>query len=110
MIKATSETHFNELLLKNKYVCVKFGAKWCEPCMVFEPVFNTFANEPEYKNIVFVTVDIDEVPALVDICAVVKLPTVLFYKHGECCIELESMSQVTPDAFVISLNELLYVM
>ncbi|RUS33516.1 thioredoxin-like protein [Jimgerdemannia flammicorona] len=43
-------------------VVVDFFATWCGPCQVISPKFEGFSNEKDYSNVIFVKIDVDEIP------------------------------------------------
>ncbi|TPX77084.1 hypothetical protein CcCBS67573_g01634 [Chytriomyces confervae] len=61
-------------------------ATWCGPCKVISPVFAEMAKE--YTNLVFVKVDVDEVPEAAEGAGIRAMPTFQFYKSGKKIDEL----------------------
>jgi len=63
-------------------VMVEFGAPWCGPCKMLEPVLEEMA--VEYKGKVdFYTVDVDQNPDLVMAHGVMGVPTVILFRDGQ---------------------------
>ncbi|NP_001281155.1 thioredoxin [Cynoglossus semilaevis] len=63
----------------NKLVVVDFTATWCQPCKNISPVFEELANQ--YKNVVFLKVDVDEADDVSTECEINCMPTFLFYRN-----------------------------
>ncbi|KAG8068313.1 hypothetical protein GUJ93_ZPchr0005g15085 [Zizania palustris] len=75
------EKKMEEVAKLDKTVVVKFSATWCGPCRNAAPVYSELSLK--HPEIVFVSVDVDEMPDLVtqfDICAT---PTFIFMKGEE---------------------------
>ncbi|MCB2210145.1 thioredoxin [bacterium] len=63
-------------------VLVEFGATWCGPCKMLEPVLVELAGE--YSDRVdFYTVDVDQAPQLAMNLGVMGVPTVILFKEGQ---------------------------
>jgi thioredoxin 1 len=63
-------------------VLVEFGAAWCGPCKMLEPVLAELAGE--YGDRVdFYTVDVDQSPQLAMDLGVMGVPTVILFRDGQ---------------------------
>lgn len=63
-------------------LCVlKFGATWCGPCKRLEPVVEKLAGE--FTDVVFLSVDVDDGPALGKSYNIKSVPTLVFLKDGQ---------------------------
>eukprot|EP00913_Durusdinium_trenchii_P021995 g20668.t1 len=61
LVKTISKkTEFDGCLKLEKLVVFYFSASWCQPCHLMAPKYAELANMPEFVNIEFVTVDVDE--------------------------------------------------
>jgi len=65
-----------------KPTMVEFGAPWCGPCKMLEPVLEDLAEELEGK-VDFYTVDVDHNPELVMAHGVMGVPTVILFRDGQ---------------------------
>ena len=74
----TNESDFN---IDSGLVAVKFWATWCAPCKRMEPVIRKM--ESEFENIKFLSVDIDQVPAIAQKHRIRGLPALLLFKNGQ---------------------------
>ena len=66
----------------NGTVLVDFGAEWCGPCKVMEPVLEKIAEAYRDKLTVY-AVDIDQDPSLAARHGVMSVPTMLVMKGGQ---------------------------
>jgi thioredoxin 1 len=65
-----------------KAVLVEFGAPWCGPCKMLEPVLIELANQYDGK-VDFYTVNIDMTPDLVMNFGIMGVPTVILFREGK---------------------------
>jgi thioredoxin len=65
---------------EDRLVVVDCFASWCPPCRQIAPVFESYA--AQYKDIVFIKVDMDAVPDLKVELGVWALPTFCFFRNG----------------------------
>lgn len=81
-----------KVLEADKPVLVEFGAPWCGPCRLLEPVLEELAGEFG-DRIDFYTVDVDQSPQLAMQHAVMGVPTVMLFREGKL---LERMTGFRP--------------
>nr|CAD1841813.1 unnamed protein product [Ananas comosus var. bracteatus] len=62
----------------NKLMVVHFSAKWCGPCRFIEPAFAELA--AQFKDVAFVTIDVDELEHLASKWKVRAIPTFFLLK------------------------------
>lgn len=72
--------------LKDEFMVIDFGAKWCGPCRMISPVFEQMSKENE--KIAFYKVDIEEAQDLSKKFEIKGLPTFLFFKNQKVVKEL----------------------
>jgi thioredoxin 1 len=81
-----SEEEWEALLLASKtkevVVIAKFTATWCKPCHAIQPVFEALAAAAADTNVVFGTIDVDEVDSVASDLTIGVLPTVVVVKEG----------------------------
>uniref|UniRef100_A0A0E0L3V5 Thioredoxin domain-containing protein n=1 Tax=Oryza punctata TaxID=4537 RepID=A0A0E0L3V5_ORYPU len=75
------ENTMEEVAEHGKTVVLKFSAIWCTPCRNAAPLFAELSLK--YPDIVFVSVDVDEMPELVTQFDVRATPTFIFMKNNE---------------------------
>lgn len=95
---------------------IKFGAVWCGPCKMLNPIFEDLK---EYNpNVDFVIIDVDENYEMANKYSIRNVPTVIFEKDGEEVNklvglkskseyqkEIETMSKLTSDEVLNKGNE-----
>lgn len=81
MIKATNN-NFDELIKSDKLVLVDFFATWCGPCKMLGQTIGELEN-PHQNDTVFVSVDIDKNPELLERFSIRSIPTMIFFKNGK---------------------------
>ena len=69
-------------------VVIDFFATWCGPCKRIAPVFESLA-EKLSSRIVFLKVDVDEAPELLDLYDISAMPTFIFLKDGKLVRRVE---------------------
>lgn len=68
-------------------VVIDFFATWCGPCKRIAPLFEKLSQE--YKQIVFLKVDVDESGELVNTFDISAMPTFIFLKDGKIVKKVE---------------------
>lgn len=71
-----------KVLNAEKPVLVEFGASWCGPCKMLEPVLIELASEYDGK-VDFYTVNVDKTPELVMDYGIMGVPTIILFKEGK---------------------------
>ena len=70
-----TQQQFNDILSKNKYTLVKFGAPWCGPCRALT---NTLK---QIKNIDICEINVDDAPELVSQYSITNIPQLVLFKY-----------------------------
>lgn len=100
-VKTLTEENFNsEVLEATGVVMVDFGAEWCAPCKVLEPIVTSVAAEVSFK---VVKVDVDDCPTVASKFGVRGVPTIMIFKDGKV---LKSIVGVTSKAALIKFGEI----
>jgi thioredoxin 1 len=77
-----SESNFeNEVLKAVLPVLVDFGAEWCGPCKMLDPIVDQLASQWDHK-VKVVRVNVDQNPNLTIDFQVLGVPTLLMFKDG----------------------------
>ena len=103
----TSADMFHQLIAGSgdKLVVVDFAASWCGPCKQIGPIVESLAGLKEYSNsVIFVKVDVDEVPELAREYSVNAMPTFCFLRKGK---QVERFSGASKDKLTQTINNLL---
>lgn len=67
-------------------VVIDWTATWCGPCKTMAPVFAQLSDE--HPDVVFLKVDVDELPASASEANVKAMPTFHFLRHNKLVAEL----------------------
>lgn len=63
-------------------VLVEFGAPWCGPCKMLEPVLIELAEQYDGK-VDFYSINVDRTPKLVMDYGIMGVPTVILFRDGK---------------------------
>lgn len=74
------EDKISESSRDRKIVVANFSATWCGPCRVIAPAYSDLADK--YSSMIFVTVDVDELPEFSTSWDIKATPTFFFLKDG----------------------------
>jgi len=87
MIQQTFE---QEILSSPDPVLVHFGAPWCGPCRMIEPVLSSFQSEFG-ASLKLIGINADENLKLASQYRITTLPTLLFFESGKLLHRMEGM-------------------
>ena len=88
----TADAFQSEVIQSKTPVVVEFGAVWCAPCKMLEPILKQLMDEWGQKARV-VKMDVDESADIVMKYQVMSVPTVILFKNGQ---PLERLSGFQP--------------
>ncbi|XP_052195417.1 thioredoxin H-type [Diospyros lotus] len=74
------EEKLSEASRDGKIVVANFSASWCSPCRVIAPAYRDLADK--YSSMIFLTVDVDELPEFSTSWEIKATPTFFFLKDG----------------------------
>lgn len=78
-----SEGEFDEKVVQSDLpVLVDFGATWCPPCRMLDPIVERITSDYEGRLNVY-EVNTDSNPGLAQRFGITGIPTLIFYKQGE---------------------------
>lgn len=80
--EVNSQSFEAEVLKSDKPVLLEFGATWCQPCRILEPVLEELAKEWG-ENIKVAKLDVDEASQITINYQVLSVPTTMLFKDGE---------------------------
>ena len=76
------QTFDNDILSSDLPVVVDFGAEWCGPCKVLDPILEKIAEEHKDKIKIY-KMNIDENPMTPQKFGIRGIPTIMIFKKGE---------------------------
>uniref|UniRef100_A0A1A8K9Z9 Thioredoxin n=1 Tax=Nothobranchius kuhntae TaxID=321403 RepID=A0A1A8K9Z9_NOTKU len=99
-----NKEEFDKLLQEagDTLVVVDFTATWCGPCKMIGPHVDKMAEQ--YKDVIFVKVDVDEAEDVSSSCGISCMPTFHFYKNGKKVHEFSGANKDTLEAKVAELK------
>ncbi|TSK22521.1 Thioredoxin [Bagarius yarrelli] len=77
----------------DKLVVVDFTATWCGPCQSIAPFYKQLSETPDFANVVFLKVDVDDAQDVAQSCEIRCMPTFYFYKNGKKVDEFSGSNQ-----------------
>jgi len=83
VIEVNEEADYEEVLNGSQPVAVEFAATWCGVCNKVKATFEEVSEEPEFQNVAFVRVDIDNARELSKKNGIVGVPSFLYIKNGQ---------------------------
>lgn len=72
-----------EMITSGKKVVVDFWAEWCASCKSFLPIFEKFSKNENFKDIVFIKIDVDKNSELPIEYGIRSIPTVILFENGQ---------------------------
>ena len=83
VVAVNSEAEYHTALeaAGERLVLVDCYADWCGPCRAIAPAFKAFADE--YRDVVFLKVDVDKAPGVSKQLKVMAMPTFVFVRSGK---------------------------
>jgi thioredoxin 1 len=78
----SSQTFQGDVLQAQKPVLVEFGAVWCQPCRILEPVLEELAQEWG-ETVTVAKLDVDEAAQITMDYQVLSVPTIMLFKGGK---------------------------
>ncbi len=88
----TSDTFESEVLQASQPVVLEFGAGWCQPCRVLEPLLEQLAEDWE-GYYTFAKLDVDQAAEITARYGVLSVPTTILFKDGQ---EVERLVGLQP--------------
>lgn len=82
VVKTTTETFEQDVVLHHGFVLVDFWAEWCGPCNAMNPILDSLADQYG-DNLKIVKVNIDEEPELGKQYSINSIPTMLLINNAE---------------------------
>lgn len=82
ILEVTGSTFQSQVLDSQLPVLVDFGADWCPPCRMLEPVVDQLALDYAGKMRI-VSVNVDAHPELQERYGVMGLPTLILFQNGQ---------------------------
>lgn len=79
--RSTGQT-FNQFIMNNEYVVVKFSMDGCPPCRKLAPKFQTLSNISSFVNIKFVELNIRNFRSVSENYRIRSVPCVKYFKNG----------------------------
>jgi len=89
--EVSSPNEFNYLISSNSKVVVDIFATWCGPCRRMAPIFARLA--AEHPDALFIKVDADKAPQILQALGVDSFPTFKLYTNGQPYITINGSNE-----------------
>ncbi|SDD08949.1 Thioredoxin [Terribacillus halophilus] len=103
MEQINTKEKFNEIIMSEEPVIVKFFADWCPDCTRM----NMFIDQvlAEYGNYKWYELNNDEVPDVAAEQEVMGIPSILLFQNGEKLAHLHSANAKSPEEVIAFLQQ-----
>ena len=81
-LKVNNENFESKIMNSEKPVLLDFGAEWCMPCKMIEPVLEEISSDHGDK-VEVASINVDECPEIATNFSVMNIPTLIFLKKGK---------------------------
>ncbi|WCK52998.1 thioredoxin family protein [Aneurinibacillus sp. Ricciae_BoGa-3] len=105
MKKILSEQQFQNTIVQETFMVMKFSTTWCPDCKRLNIFIDDIVAEHQDKQ--WYEIDKDEFPQIAEKYDVMGIPSLLVYKNGEKIAHLHSANAKTPDQVREFLNTIL---
>ncbi|KAL6945355.1 monothiol glutaredoxin grx4 [Hanseniaspora vineae] len=105
-VNVSSQDQFTTLTTTeagDKLIALYFFASWAEPCKIISQVFKVASEEPENKDVLFLSINADDFSDIAELFEVSSVPSFVFIQNTTILKELSSSD---PKEFVKVLKEL----
>ena len=75
------------MIANNDLVIVDVFADWCNPCLMFKPIFEEISEQEEYKDIKFISINSDEAIWINNRFDIDSIPRFLFFNKNKLIYE-----------------------
>lgn len=82
-VKECLPSGLDKLISENDKVFVDLWASWCMPCFMMSPIFEEVSEDPEFANLTFAKIQMDDDETIVMKYSVRSVPTFLYFENGE---------------------------
>lgn len=79
----TDDAHLSTLIHSQENVVVSFFSPLCETCLLLTPQYRQLAQNPEYRDILFLEINVNENPLAKNSVDFREMPLITTYHNGE---------------------------
>jgi thioredoxin 1 len=104
VIHVTSVAQYDDIVKKPQLIVIDFTASWCGPCQMVAPMYTALA--AEHPGVVFLKVDVDELPVVAQRMKVRAMPTFEITWGPQSITRLVGARIKSVEHFVVQLGSL----
>lgn len=82
VVEVINQSQFNDVVKNTGPTIVEFSASWCGVCQAVKKPFEEVSVDPEFKNVTFARVDVDQHPNLSKDNNIMGVPTFVYLENG----------------------------
>lgn len=91
-VQIANMQQFNkQVLASNQPVIAKFSADYCPACKQAKPIFTKLSNDPDFKGIMFVSVDTEKNSSLSQQYNIQGIPSFIIFNNGKVIDKQEGL-------------------
>jgi thioredoxin 1 len=97
----SSDTLLRLDVAEHRFVLLKYHADECgKSCLEFIPVFESISDDPKYKDVLFLRINVDNNPAAKKYILEKKQPIVTVYRNGRLIETVQTCSREQVEALL----------
>jgi len=100
VVEITSMAQFKVILQEKNTIFLKFTADWCKPCKAIHPFYQNLSQNNTSADVLFATVDVDEVDDLASQYKIAMMPTFVAIVDKQVVLQISGANESKLESFV----------